>query len=219
MTRAAALILILCACAPTAEQTRVSVSTAPGAAAYYPQAAGSRWEYLEPGELVETPRFFKEIVGETFVQDRQLTMTRFFGRGTSTTLFEDIGEAGAYLYREDRGDKVIVYDPPLQTLPEGGLQIGKSWQGDTTVTIFRHLEDTETSSLSYAYRVVESRRVKVAGIGEDRLIDVFVVSVQMRVPDGEASRVSTGEMWFAPHLGVVRTRQGLTLVDTNLRGL
>lgn len=210
------LLFFLAACAPSLTAERFEVTNITSAQGFYPATAGLRWEYLEPGEDVLAPRFRKEVLGKTRIGEQTLTMSRFFGRGFNVTSFEDYRSDGVFLVREDRAGSVLVYEPAYQAWPpETDLILGAQWGGATTATIYKDRGGVDTAEITYQYTVVDKRQLKLGQRFDDRIFEVFVISLQTTENVSGRLVQSNAELFFTPYVGEVRTRSGLFLIDTN----
>jgi hypothetical protein len=207
--------LVLAACAPAIQSSRVKVETLFSTRSFYPHEAGLMWEYLEPGERADTPRLTKEVLGPTRIDGQVLVLTRFYGRGQDTRSFERYGADGVFLVREDKPGATFVYDPPMQTLPsQKYLKVGSTWQGSSTVNVFypNTPDYSEPVTIDYNYQVIDQRHVKVA----DTIFPVFVISLQatQTTEFGGGQNVAQ-EIWYTPYVGEVKTKSNIFLADTN----
>jgi hypothetical protein len=207
------VLFSLPACAP-APVARFSVTTVPEEVSFYPHEAGLQWTYLEPGERLDTPHFTKEYSGLRSVNNELVVLSRFYGRGNEINAFETVDASGVFLKREDRPGAVLVYQPPLQTLPaQANFKVGTQWTGNSSVSVYYPNNDTPTQvQLSYAYRILETRTVVVGG----QTLEVYIIAFEARQTD-QHNNVETisQEVWYAPYVGEVKTRSGLFLMDTN----
>ena len=209
-------LLLVTACAPSLSKERLNVTPITGPRDFYPSQAGLKWDYLEPGEDVDAPRFTKEVMGKTRVDGKILTVSRFYGRGYNATLFEDYTDAGVFLYREDRGENVVIYTPGYQVLPPpSDLAVGEVWGGTTTATIYSPRDATTETTTTYRYTVVDRRSLVLGSRFGGKPFDVYVISLEtFEDVDGQTQR-SNSELFYVPYVGNIKTPQALYLVDTN----
>ena len=210
--------LLLAACAPSAEPERVRVEQLSGPVSFYPHETGAVWQYLPDGDPLNATRLFQKVEGPTLVQGELWTAWRTVGRGLDITAFRQYGDDGVYLLREIRPGTQITFTPPLQEFPApGALQVGASWGGETTASLFfpqATAEDQNASlTVQYTYAVVDRRKVSVAA----GTLDVFVLNFESSTRDAEGKPLETlsQELWFAPFVGEVRTELGYFLIEKN----
>ncbi len=213
-----ALLGLLAACAPSAEPERVTVEQLSGPVSFYPHETGAVWQYLPDGDPLNAMRLFQQVEGPTLVQGELWTAWRTVGRGLDITSLRQYRDDGVYLLRELRPGTQITFDPPLQEFPAAGaLQVGASWGGETTASLYfpQATADDQNASLTveYTYAVVDKRGVTVAA----GTFDVFVLNFESRTRDAEGRVLETlnQELWFAPFVGEVRTELGYFLIETN----
>jgi hypothetical protein len=205
----------LSACAPSTQTDRLAVETIVTARSFYPHEAGLKWQYLEPGERTDTPSFTKEVVGPTLVNEELLTLSRVYGRGQDTKLFERFDDSGVYLVREDRPGSIFVYAPPMQTLPPSAeLQLGTAWQGTSQVNVY-HPDTTvygDPLTIDYHYQVIDQRQVTVG----EHTFEVYVISFQatQTLASGSSQSIQQ-EVWYTPYVGEIKTRANVVLTKVN----
>lgn len=221
------VVLFVGGCAPSLQQSAeraVSRST-PEQVSYYPAETGATWQYLPSGARLSDPPVEVSIDGPTIVDETVATAWATFGRGRVATHFR-IHEGGAqYLWREYRPGVIIEFDPPLLEFTAANLTSQSAWSGETTVRVFAdHMNETggttvgkellQTYTVHYETSVVETRSVKVP-FGS---VNVFVLShvAEHRNEAGEILDRVSKLTWFSPHLGEVRSGDGLLLINTNV---
>lgn len=221
---AAAVVVLLAACAPRASEEGPSAETASrvtGPVAYVPTATGARWSYLPNGAQLSEPLVVTTVEGPTVLDGQVRTAWRTAGRGLDVRFFREHRVDGIYLVREERPGTHITFDPAIRELPGPPLQVGQSWSGETTATVtFPEAASdnrSETLEIEWVNTVVDRRTVEVAA-GE---FEVFVLNFTSRTldEDGRVVEELTQETWFSPYLGEVRTENGFFLVESNLIGL
>jgi len=218
---AAAIVLLIGACAPAASEETEAVTTPTGPVAYVPRATGAAWAYLPDRATLDEPRVVVRVEGPTVVDGTVRTAWRMVGRGLDIRWFREHRDDGTFLVREERPGTVITFDPPIQEMVTGPLRVGQIWSGATTATV-RFPEAapenrTSTLALDWVTTVVDRRTVTVAA----GTFEVFVLNFTTRTldEDGTVLEELTQETWFSPYLGEVRTENGFFLVDSNLLGL
>lgn len=221
------IFVVLVGCAPGAQQSaeRVAARSTPATVSYYPAETGATWSYLPSGARLSDPPVEVTIDGPTIVDETVATAWTTFGRGRVATHFR-IHQGGAqYLWREYRPGVIIEFDPPLLEFAAERLASGSSWSGETTVRVFAdQLNETggttvgkellQTYTVAYETSVVETRTVNVP-FGD---VHVFVLShvAEHHNEAGEIVDRVSKITWFSPHLGEVRSGDGLLLTSTNV---
>ena len=220
-------LFIFVGCAPSLQQSerRAASRSTPEYVSYFPAETGATWEYLPSGARLSEPPVTVTIDGPTIVDETVATAWTTFGRGRVATHFR-IHEGGAqYLWREYRPGVIIEFDPPLREFAAGTLTASSAWSGETTVRVYAdHMNETggttvgkellQTYTVQYETSVVETRRVNVPFGG----VDVFVLShvAEHQNDAGEILDRVSKLTWFSPHLGEVRSGDGLLLTSTNV---
>lgn len=210
---AGGLALLLAGCAPSAADT-VAVQQTPNTVAYYPHQAGVARTYLPQGAAVDAPNVTITELGPTSLNDQLLFAERRYGRGDDTTIYRAFTAQGVFITQEDRPAYTLTYDPPLQQFPSPDtLQVGASWGGTTTATFSFSASAQRSSSttIHYHYLVVQRRKVTV----NHATLDVFVIDRSATDPQHPKDSVHQ-ELWFAPHLGLVKTPEDLYLIHSNI---
>jgi hypothetical protein len=209
------LWVCLSACAPATQTNRLDVETVVTARSFYPHETGLKWHYLEPGERTDTPSFTKEVVGPTLVNGELLTLSRVYGRGQDTKLFERFDDSGVYLVREDRPASIFVYSPPMQTLPPSSeLRVGTVWQGTSQVNVY-YPDATvyrDPLTIDYHFQVIDLRQVRVL----EHTFEVYVISFQatQTLSSGSSQGINQ-EIWYTPYIGEIKTRTNVVLTEVN----
>lgn len=213
----AALVVVLAACAPAAEDGRVAVDQLRETTTYYPYQTGASWQYLPEGARLSAPRAGVVIEGPTVVDGELWISYREIRPGFEQRSYRQVRPDGVFLHSQVRlGITTLEYDPPLKEFPAPGtLQVGTQWSGETMVELSLTGEpDIERRHVSYVYTVVDRRSVTVPA-GE---IEVYVIDLTTRLLDDEGLIIDEESLttWFTPYLGEVRLRTGHVLVDTNV---
>lgn len=214
------LVALITACTPQTEDAeRVTVDQFAGSVSFYPQETGIVWTYVPPGGSLESPALQQIIEGPTVLKDDIWIATSIVGVGLSGSRYRQYRSDGVYRLRETAPGVETTYDPPIREFPaERELFVGSSWTGETTATIFfsdaKPDEQTQTQQVSYTYTVVDKRTINNLPIGP---VEVLVINLVGRLfdADGGVSQELKQEVWFAPYVGEVRTREGFLLIDTN----
>jgi hypothetical protein len=190
-----ALALLVAACAPQVTQAP-EVRPELRVEAFYPAATGLEWSYLPEGEPLSNPPY------------------RSFGRGENRVYYRGVGPFGVRLFGFEDPSARVVFAPPIPEYPpEGLLAVGYRWGGESEVraTLLTPQGEKPLASgrLAYTFEVLEEKEVRVpAGV-----FRVFRIRQRYRDEKGEALY----EIWFAPKVGEVRTREGRLLTDRNFR--
>ncbi|GGM92705.1 hypothetical protein GCM10007092_02280 [Thermus composti] len=208
-----ALALLATACAP-------QVTQAPPARpelqveAFYPVATGLEWVYLPEGEPLSNPPYRVRVEGPAFFQGKEVIRFRSLGRGENRLYYREVGGFGVRLLGFEDPSARVVFAPAIPEYPpEGLLAPGYRWGGESQVQVTLLTPQGEkplvSGRLAYAFEVLETKEVRVPA-GTFR---VFRIQQRYRDEKGE----TLYEVWFAPRVGEVRTREGRLLVDRNFR--
>lgn len=212
------VVIVLAACAPTAEDdATVAIDQLRDEITYYPAQTGASWQYLPEGARLNSPRAGIVVEGPTVVDGEVWISFRELRPGFEQRSYRQVRPEGVFLHSQVRlGITTLRYDPPLQEFPPAGtLRVGAQWSGDTTVNLtLTGDSETEQRRVNYVYTVVDQRTVTVpAGV-----LEVFVIDLTTRLLDDEGIVVDEDSLqtWFTPFLGEVRLRTGHVLIDTNV---
>ncbi len=213
---ASLIVLVLAACAPTADAPRVDVEQLTEPITFYPFQAGARWQYLPDGARLNDPATVVRVEGPTVVGGEVWIAWHARGRGLDQMSYRDSRPNGVFLLREERLGTTFTFNPPLQEYPaSGALRVGANWSGTTTVTLSADGgRQQRTLEVNYVYTVVDRRPVTTPA-GQ---FDVFVIDFTSRTFDenGDITEELTQQTWFSPYVGEVRTRNGHLLVASNV---
>lgn len=208
-----ALALLVAACAPQVTQAP-EVRPELRAEAFYPAATGLEWSYLLEGEPLSNPPYRVRVEGPAVFQGEEVLRFRSFGRGENRVYYRGVGPFGVRLFGFEDPSARVVFAPPILEYPsEGLLAVGYRWSGESEVraTLLTPQGEKPLASgrLAYTFEVLEEKEVRVpAGV-----FRVFRIRQRYRDEKGEALY----EVWFAPKVGEVRTREGRLLTDRNFR--
>lgn len=208
-----ALLLVLPACAPQATQ-------APEArpllreTGFYPATPGLEWAYLPEGEALSSPPYRVRVEGPTVFLGQEVLRFHAFGRGEDRIYFRQVGPSGVKLWGfQDPSARVAFAPPLLEYPPEALLAVGYRWGGSTEVRVElltpSGQEPLAQGTLSYEMEVLEEREVRVPA-GSFR-----IYRIRQSYRDSRSQDVR--EVWFAPRVGEVRTREGRILVERNFQ--
>lgn len=208
-----ALALALAACAP-------QVTQAPEARplleekAFYPALPGLEWVYLPEGEPLSSPPYRLRVEGPALYEGQEALRFRFQGRGEDRVYYRQVGAFGVRLLGfQDPSARVVFTPPLLEYPPEALLAVGYRWGGTTEVRVElltpSSREPLAQGRLGYQMEVLEEREVRVPA-GAFRVFRIRQVYQDARSQD-------VREVWFAPRVGEVRTREGRLLVERNFR--
>jgi hypothetical protein len=186
---------------------RLTVSVPLNQPSYYPFEAGFVWRYLELGERLDAPMIVRENLGTTALGDEVYQLARVYGRQAMTVQYYVLNEQGVFLAREDHETFVLTFEPARQLYPSR-LEVGQRWQGSSTV---RLVKENEAATLSLVYRasIVRQQVVTV----QQETFTAFVVAFE----DQYGDKLVSGERWFVPFEGEVRSQEGHFLVERNFR--
>lgn len=206
-----ALALLVAACAPQVTQAP-EVRPELRVEAFYPAATGLEWSYLPEGEPLSNP-YRVRVEGPAVFQGEEVLRFRSFGRGRTGSTTEGWGPSACAFsaLRTPRPGWSSLRPSP--STPEGLLAVGYRWGGESEVraTLLTPQGERPLASgrLAYTFEVLEEKEVRVpAGV-----FRVFRIRQRYRDEKGEALY----EVWFAPKVGEVRTREGRLLTDRNFR--
>lgn len=208
-----ALALALSACAP-------QVIQAPEARplleekGFYPALPGLEWVYVPEGEALSSPPYRLRVEGPALYEGQEALRFRSQGRGEDRVYYRQVGPFGVRLLGfQDPSARVAFTPPLLEYPPEALLAVGYRWGGATEVRVElltpSGREPLAQGRLSYQMEVLEEREVQVPA-GTFR-----VFRIRQSYQDARSQDVR--EVWFAPRVGEVRTREGRILVERNFR--
>ncbi|AFV77000.1 hypothetical protein YIM1640_18390 [Thermus oshimai] len=204
------LLLVLAACAPRVGEAGPTLE---GPVGFYPALTGLEWVYLPEGESLSAPPYRLKVEGPGVLGGEEALRFRSFGRGEDRVYFRQVKEGVRLLGFQEPSARVTFTPPLLEYPPEGLLQVGYRWGGRTEVKVEllapSGREPLASGALSYTMEVLESREVRVPA-GTFR---VFRIRQSFKDERGEALY----EVWFAPGVGEVRTREGRVLLERNFR--
>jgi len=207
-----ALALTLAACAP--QVTQPEARPLLEERAFYPQSTGLEWVYVPEGESLSSPPYRMRLEGPAAFEGQEALRFRVFGRGEDRVYFRQVGPFGVRLLGFQEPSARVVFSPPLlEYPPEALLTPGHRWGGTTEVKVElltpSGREPLARGLLAYEMEVLEEREVRVpAGV-----FRIWRIQQAFRDSKGQDIR----EVWFAPRVGEVRTREGRILVERNFR--
>jgi hypothetical protein len=202
-------LVILGSCTPArVTAPRLTVSVPLKQPSYYPFEAGFIWRYLEPGERLDAPMLVRENLGTTALGDEVYQLIRIYGRQAMTVQYYQSTEQGISLAREDHETFVLTYNPPREVYPSQ-LEVGQSWQGSSGVRLLKENREVATLLLVYHASVIREQVVTI----QQQTFTAFVIAFE----DQYGDKLVSGERWFVPFVGEVRTREGHYLVERNFR--
>jgi len=210
-----ALLLLIGACAPqqTAPPEEPTYPRVQGPVDFYPHSIGIYWIYLPQGDPPDYPKYRLSVLGPGQWDKQTATQERFSGRGQERIYFRRYSEAGVELlgFKEQITLTKVSFNPPmLEYPPEELLRPGYRWGGrSVTSSVFLlpsgNMQQA-TLTIDYNYEVKGIKQVQVpAG-----LFDAYVI--ELTVTDDKGNQ-TVQEIWFVPHVGEVRTREGLLLIE------
>ncbi|GAB5602831.1 hypothetical protein FJNA_13560 [Thermus sp. FJN-A] len=206
-----ALALTLAACAP---QTSQAPEARPllREAAFYPATTGLEWAYVPEGEALTSPPYRVRVEGPAVYEGQEALRFRSFGRGEDRVYYRQVGAFGVRLLGfQDPSARVVFTPPLLEYPPEALLHVGYRWGGSAQVRVElltpEGREPLAQGVLNYTMEVLEEREVRLPA-GTFR---VFRIRQTYQDNRGQDAR----EVWFAPRVGEVRTREGRILVERN----
>ncbi len=205
---------VLAGCAPQATAPAPAEARIQGPVAFYPHATGLVWTYLPEGLPLDAPPYRLRVEGEGSFEGRAGLKYRFFGRGQDRVYYREVGAFGSKLlgYEERITLSRVEFDPPFIEYPPAALlEVGARWGGRTRVSSFfvlpKGIEKQATLVLDYQFEVAEKRTVEVPAGS----FSAYVIRFTAKSP----KETLRSELWFVPHVGEVRTREGLVLVRKN----
>ncbi|HGY09975.1 MAG TPA: hypothetical protein ENK37_08000 [Oceanithermus profundus] len=211
-----ALLLVLGACVPQKpEPAPEPFAREQGPVDFYPHNIGLYWIYLPQTDPPTYPTFKLSVLGPGQWDTTPAVQMRFVGRGQERIYFRRFSEAGVELlgFKEQITLTRVSFDPPmLEYPPPELLRPGYRWGGSTTTeSVFLLPGGTQEQAalkIDYSYEVKGKSRVEVpAGVFEAYVIELTVTD--------DGGNTTLQEIWFVPHVGEVRTREGLVLIEKN----
>ncbi len=208
-----ALTLTVAACAPQVTQTPEARPLLEERG-FYPASTGLEWVYVPEGESLASPPYRMRVEGPTAFEGQEALRFRVFGRGEDRVYFRQVGPFGVRLLGFQEPSARVVFIPPLlEYPPEALLAPGYRWGGTTTVRVElltpSGREPLAQGPLNYGMEVLEEREVRVPA-GPFR-----IYRIRQTFQDSRSQDVR--EVWLAPRVGEVRTREGRILVERNFR--
>ncbi len=208
------LLVLLAACAPAPQTPPPAEARVEGPVSFYPKETGLAWHYLPEGLPLDAPRYTLRVEGLGSFEGTPGLRYRFFGRGQDRVYYRQTGDDGVKLlgYEERITLSRVEFDPPfLEYPPKSLLQVGYQWGGKSRVKSYFALPSGIVKqaelTLDYRFEVLARREVEVpAG-------RFLAYVIRFSAKGGEEAIES--ELWFVPHVGEVRTREGLVLIDKN----
>jgi len=166
------------------------------------------------GESLSSPPYRMRLEGPAAFEGQEALRFRVYGRGEDRVYFRQVGPVGVRLLGFQEPSARVVFSPPLlEYPPEALLTPGHHWGGTTEVKVElltpSGREPLAQGLLAYEMGVLEEREVRVPA-GTFR---VYRIRQTFRDNKGQDIR----EVWFAPRVGEVRTREGRILVERNFR--
>jgi len=209
------LLVLVGACAPqqTTPSEEPTFPRVQGPVDFYPHSIGLYWIYLPQGDPPDYPKYRLSVLGPGQWDKQTATQERFSGRGQERIYFRRYSEAGVELlgFKEQITLTKVTFNPPmLEYPPEELLRPGYRWGGrSVTSSVFLlpsgNMQQA-TLTIDYNYEVKGMKQVQVpAGI-----FDAYVI--ELTVTDDKGNQ-TVQEIWFVPHVGEVRTREGLLLIE------
>jgi hypothetical protein len=210
------LLAALSACVPQAGPGNPNNLELSSQQAYLPFQTGVQWTYLPQDAAPNDPPYRLTVLGPAPFGDQLAVKYRFAGRGVQKDYYRQIGPAGVRLlgYEDAVSTAVTRFSPPmLEYPPESQIVSGARWGGTTTVETTLYPPGAKPQviykqTIEYGYRIVGKEKVRVRG-GE---FEVF--RVQFEAKDGSGA-MESGEIWFVPGVGEVRTKEGFVLATRN----
>ncbi len=205
------LLLLLSACAPRAVPEARPLLEGVG---FYPALTGLEWVYLPEGEPLDRPPYRVRVEGPAFFEGEEALRFRSTGRGEDRVYYRQVGAFGVRLLGfQDPSARVVFRPPLLEYPPEALVAPGYRVEGRAQVRVELlapgAVDPLAQGELRYALEVLETREVRVpAGV-----FRVYRLLYTFQDPKGQA----VYEVWFAPQVGEVRTREGRVLLGRNFR--
>ncbi len=207
------LLLALAACAPQQTAPHQLVVREQTPVAFYPHNIGIFWIYLPQTDPSDYPKFRLSVLGPGQFGNASATKFRFSGRGQERIYYRRYGINGVELlgFEEKITLTKVTFKPPiLEYPPEKLLQPGYVWGGrsvaDSEFVLPSGNQKQADISIDYRYRVKGESEVQVpAGVFK-------ALVIELKVTDNKGNK-TTQEIWFVPHVGEVRTKEGLVLIE------
>ncbi|MCS6869624.1 MAG: hypothetical protein NZ846_00405 [Thermus sp.] len=206
-----ALALALAACAPQVTQSPEARPQLKEVG-FYPSTTGLEWVYVPEGEALSAPPYRVRAEGPAVFEGQEALRFRSFGRGEERVYYRQVGPFGVRLLGfQDPSARVVFTPALLEYPPEALLSPGYRWGGTVQVRVELLTpggrEPLAQGALDYTMEVLEEREVRLpAGV-----FRVYRIRQTFRDRQGQDAR----EVWLAPRVGEVRTREGRILVERN----
>jgi len=208
------LVLLLAACAPVPKAPPAAEARVEGPVSFYPKETGLVWRYLPEGLPLDAPSYTLRVEGLGSFEGTPGLRYRFFGRGQDRVYYRQVGNDGVKLlgYEERITLSRVEFDPPfLEYPPKSLLRVGYRWGGKSRIRSYFALPSGIVKqaelTLDYRFEVLARREVEVPA-------GRFLAYVIRFSAKSEKEAIES-ELWFVPHVGEVRTREGLVLVSKN----
>jgi hypothetical protein len=210
------LVALLSACVPQATPTPPAPPIY-GPQAFFPVTYGLDWEYQPQGFKFADPPYKVSILGPGVFEGQPSLRYRFSGRGQDRVFHRQVSADGVKLlgFEERITELKTAYDPPiLEYPPISLLSVGYRWGGTSKLAISFTLPNNKTEyykgTLEYSYTVLAKNTVdSPAGRYE-----VLRIALDSKDSTGNQNRQ---EIWYAPNVGEVRTKEGLLLIERNFQ--
>ncbi|MGQ9753377.1 MAG: hypothetical protein ACUVQD_01740 [Thermaceae bacterium] len=205
------LTSLLIACAPQASPRAKPEFKSVG---FYPAITGLEWVYIPEGEPLSSPPYRVRVEGPSSFLGQEALRIYSGGRGEERRYYRLVDRGVRLLGFEDPSARVVFSPPILEYPSEEELRVGHQHRGQTEVRVELlppggSPELLRRGLLNYNVEILEKREVRVpAGVFE-------VYRIRQTFVDEQGETVY--EVWFAPYVGEVRTREGRLLVETNFR--
>jgi hypothetical protein len=209
-------MVLLAACAPqTVQETSPAFYTNPQG--FFPNQYGLDWVYQPQGYKGSDPPYRVSLLGPGVFAGQPSLRFRFTGRGQDRVFHRQISNEGVKLlgFEELITELKATYQPAiLEYPPVSLLNVGYRWGGITKLDIVFTLPGNKNEyyrgNLEYNYTVMAKNTVELPS----GRYEVFRITLDSKDDAGNQNRQ---EIWYAPGVGEVRTREGLVLVGRNFQ--
>lgn len=209
-------IALLSGCVPqTSPEPSPVFYTSPQS--FFPNQFGLDWIYQPQGYKSTDPPYRMSILGPGVFAGKPSLKFRFSGRGQDRVFHRQISAEGVRLlgFEELITELKATYEPAiLEYPPISLLSVGYRWGGTTKLDIVFTLPNNKNEyykgNLEYNYTVLAKNTVELPS----GRYEVFRITLDSKDSAGNQNRQ---EIWYAPNVGEVRTREGLMLVGRNFQ--
>lgn len=215
------LALFLSACAPMVgsptPQKIDNTRLVQAPAYFYPDREGFEWKYDAPEGTITSaltglkrfPLDDKAYETLTTTDATGVTTVRYFTRANGIQLVGEVRDS----------EYVLHYDPPMRLYPnERDFRPGGEWGGTALITeIMGYGTSVETRlpwKVTYHHEVIDRENIRAGST----IYDAYKIryTADWTTEHNILTQNTVTDIWFAPFVGEIRTRDGYGLFDTNV---